>query len=167
MRPIISQGCRKSRDDSRTCMCHVYSTDRGPGSGFCPYFLNTQSPAWQFKKDQSLLPQLSHLIMLVVLLLAGRVITKQPRRILASSGKEISKLGCYLGFQIWKKVGKHFLLMFHQLKSAAGILQNAIFRSKGGGNRQRIKKKKKGNWEVSLRSPSGAALCMDFRPQGL
>lgn len=96
-----------------------------------PYSLITQELSLVVRKGLVSIPQPSHLIMLVALLLAGRVITKQPRGMLASSGQGISKLGCYLGFQIWKKLGKHFLLTFHQLK-AAEILQNAIFRSRQG-----------------------------------
>jgi len=52
------------------------------------------------------------------------------------------------------------------LKAAAEILQNAIFRPKGG-NRQRIKKKKKKKKIIGkFHSVSWAVLCTDFRPQG-
>lgn len=126
---LHSKDVQKPRDNSRTFLCHVYGTSIDPESGLWSLFFdNSRAQLSSSKRTVSVL-QPCHLI---VLLLAGRVITKQPRGMLAPSGQGISKLGCYLGFQIWKKPGKHFLLMFHQLKAAAAILQHAIFRSRRG-----------------------------------
>lgn len=127
--PTILQGCRKMTVGLSCAM--DLSID--PESGFWSLFFDNSGAQLSSKR------MVSHLIMLLV---TGRVITKQPKGMLASSEQGISKLGCYLGFQIWKTLGKHFLLVFHQVKAAAEILQNPIFRSRGV-NRQRIKNNRK------------------------
>lgn len=60
----------------------------------------------------------------------------------AAPGQGISQPQCHLGFQIWYNLGKHFLLVFYQVKAAAEILQNSVFRSRGV-NRRRIENNKK------------------------
>ena len=147
-RPVIFQECRKSRDDSRTFLCHAYGTSIDPDSGLCSLsFDNSRAQLSSSKRASFCSPILSS----IILLLAGRVITKQPRGMPASSRQWFSKLGCYLGFQIWKKLRKHFLLMFHHSKQQQKYCKMQSSDQRGEIDKElKRRKKKKDNWEVSL-----------------
>lgn len=153
----------KDTEKAKTFLYHIHGTSIGPESGLWSLFFDkSRSQLSRSKRTHLCSPAPSgHAAV------GGQGDHQAAKRDAGTFWARNLKTRMLLMFSDLQ-LGKHFLLVFHQFKAAAEVLQNVIFRSRGV-NRQRIKKKKKNKKIIGKFHPVSfwAALCTDFRPQSL